>query len=34
MKLLIVEDDLEISELLKSYLESEGFSVSIGYEPN
>lgn len=31
MKLLIVEDDLEISELLKSYLESEGFSVSVAY---
>ena len=28
MKLLLVEDDTEISQMLKDYLETEGYSVT------
>jgi len=32
MKLLIVEDDVEISDMLRDYLTSEGFDVVIAYD--
>ena len=32
MKLLIVEDDVEISDMLRDYLTSEGFDVAIAYD--
>lgn len=32
MKLLIIEDDLEINELLKSFLESEGYIITSAYD--
>jgi len=32
MKLLIVEDDVEISDMLRDYLTSEGFDIVIAYD--
>ena len=32
MNLLIVEDDMEINELLRSFLEGEGYSITSAYD--
>lgn len=32
MNLLIVEDDIEISEMLRTFLESEGYSITTAYD--
>ena len=32
MKILLIEDDVEISGMLKKYLETEGFEVAAAYD--
>ena len=32
MKILLIEDDVEISDMLKKYLETEGFEVAAAYD--
>ena len=32
MKILLIEDDAEISSMLKKYLETEGFEVAAAYD--
>lgn len=32
MKILLVEDDVEISDMLKNFLETEGFEVTVAYD--